>query len=165
MGIPISSFIMTGPARSAGIAPAKRVPARCAIRSIGGSHGFKASGTHRNRSRTVLKLLLDLKLRLHLLHSLSPAYTADALHKEIMDMDSLNELKSWLHDYLESTMQAMDRGFGEDRKWRRPANTCPFGDQRITLDEVAGCLHLNPSYFSRMFKKETGSPSSNTSPG
>ena len=29
-------------------------------------------------------------------------------------------------------------------------------DQRITLDEVAGCLHLNPSYFSRMFKKETG---------
>ena len=77
----------------------------------------------------VLKLLLDLKLRLHLLHSLSPAYTADALHKEIMDMDSLNELKSWLHDYLESTMQAMDRGFGaaEDRKWRRPANTCPFG--------------------------------------
>lgn len=107
----------------------------------------------------VLKLLLDLKLRLHLLHSLSPAYTADALHKEIMDMDSLNELKSWLYDYLESTMQAMDRGFGGSRR-SEVAEACKYVslrlDQRITLDEVAGCLHLNPSYFSRMFKKETG---------
>lgn len=28
--------------------------------------------------------------------------------------------------------------------------------QRITLDEVAGRVHLSPSYFSKVFKKETG---------
>ena len=29
-------------------------------------------------------------------------------------------------------------------------------DQRIGLDDVADYLHLNASYFSRLFKKETG---------
>ena len=28
--------------------------------------------------------------------------------------------------------------------------------RRISLEEVAARLHLNPSYFSRLFKKETG---------
>ncbi|MPY18843.1 response regulator transcription factor [Paenibacillus glucanolyticus] len=107
----------------------------------------------------VLKLLLDMKLRLHLLQSLSPAYTADALHKEIMDMDSLNELRSWLYAHLESTAQALGGGFGGSRR-SEVADACKYVslrlDRRITLDEVAGSLHLNPSYFSRLFKKETG---------
>lgn len=74
-------------------------------------------------------------------------------------MDSLNELRSWLYAHLESTAQALGGGFGGSRR-SEVADACKYVslrlDRRITLDEVAGSLHLNPSYFSRLFKKETG---------
>ncbi|CAM3881829.1 MULTISPECIES: response regulator transcription factor [Paenibacillus] len=109
----------------------------------------------------LLKLMLDLKLklRLHLLPSMPQAYAADTLHKEMMDMDALSELHVWLKAYLASTAREAGRGWGGSRR-TEVAEACRYVslrlDQRISLDEVAGFLHLNPSYFSRMFRKETG---------
>ncbi|GAB6928845.1 hypothetical protein JCM10914A_28280 [Paenibacillus sp. JCM 10914] len=107
----------------------------------------------------LLKLLLDLKLKLQLLQSLSPSYTADTLHKEMVGMDSLNELRTWLIIHMDAMAQRLSSGFAGSRR-AEVAEACKYVSlrlhQRITLDEVAGFLHLNSSYFSRMFKKETG---------
>ncbi|GIO32655.1 MULTISPECIES: AraC family transcriptional regulator [Paenibacillus] len=102
-----------------------------------------------------LKLLLDVKLKLHAIPHLTPSNTADMLHKEAADLDSLHDLRGWLIGHLESLAGAQAGSV-------RPEVTeaCKYValrlGSRITLDEVAEHLHLNPSYFSRLFKKETG---------
>jgi len=107
----------------------------------------------------VLKLLLDLKLKLHTMQSVSSAYSADTLHKEIVEIGSLSELGDWLLQHL----KAMTVSKSTEAAWgKRPevAEACKYVslrlNSRITLDEVADHLHLNASYFSRLFKKETG---------
>ncbi|KGE17898.1 response regulator transcription factor [Paenibacillus wynnii] len=106
-----------------------------------------------------LKLLLDLKLKLHSLQSVRPAYSADTLHKEIVDIDSLQALREWLNNHLESVFAAKEAGIGASKRVE-VAEACRYVTlrlgSRISLDEVADHLHLNASYFSRLFKKETG---------
>ncbi|MDQ0194495.1 helix-turn-helix transcriptional regulator [Paenibacillus wynnii] len=106
-----------------------------------------------------LKLLLDLKLKLHSLQSVRPAYSADTLHKEIVDIDSLLALREWLNNHLESVFAAKEAGVGASKRVE-VAEACRYVSlrlgSRISLDEVADHLHLNASYFSRLFKKETG---------
>ncbi|MBS5914266.1 helix-turn-helix domain-containing protein [Paenibacillus macerans] len=106
-----------------------------------------------------LKLLLDLKLKLHSLHSIRPSYSAESLHKELVDIYSLSELGAWLKGHLERIAALTEAGSGASRR-TEVAEACRYVSlrlhTRISLDEAAGHLHLNPSYFSRLFKKETG---------
>lgn len=106
-----------------------------------------------------LKLLLDLKLKLHALHSVRPAYSADSLHKELVDIDALSDLCDWLKGHLERIANLASAGSGASKR-AEVAEACRYVSlhlhSRISLDEVAGQLHLNSSYFSRLFKKETG---------
>lgn len=106
-----------------------------------------------------LKLLLDLKLKLHSLQSVRPAYSADMLHKEIVDIDSLPALREWLDNHLKSIARAKGAGAGASKR-AEVMEACQYVSlrlgSRISLDEVADHLHLNSSYFSRLFKKETG---------
>lgn len=106
-----------------------------------------------------LKLLLDLKLKLHSLQSARPAYSADTLHKEIVDIDSLPALREWLDNHLKSIARAKGAGAGASKR-AEVMEACQYVSlrlgSRISLDEVADHLHLNSSYFSRLFKKETG---------
>ncbi|WP_438350317.1 response regulator transcription factor [Paenibacillus sp. FA6] len=105
----------------------------------------------------MLKLLLDLKLKLHSLQSIKPSYSADSLHKEIVDMDTLSELRLWLSEHLEFV--ATVNGPGTSKR-AEVMEACRYVslrlNVRISLDEVADHLHLNASYFSRLFKKESG---------
>ncbi|MHA6530819.1 helix-turn-helix domain-containing protein [Paenibacillus sp. BAC0078] len=106
-----------------------------------------------------LKLLLDLKLKLHSLQYIRPAYSADTLYKEIVDIDSLLALREWLDSHLESIVAAKGAGAGGSKR-AEVTEACQYVSlrlgARISLDEVADHLHLNASYFSRLFKKETG---------
>lgn len=106
-----------------------------------------------------LKLLLDLKLKLHAVESVRPAYSADSLHKEIVEIDSLAELRDWLAEHLERISGVRQAGGGAGTR-AEVLEACKYVSlrlhSRISLDEVAAHLHLNASYFSRLFKKETG---------
>mgnify|MGYP001428721842 CR=1 FL=1 len=107
----------------------------------------------------VLKLVLDLKLKLHAMLAVRSDDSADTLHKEIADIDSLRELRRWLTGHLLSFTAA--RGEGATGS-KRPEVAEAYRyvstnlGRRISLEEVAEHLHMNPSYFSRFFKKETG---------
>jgi two-component system response regulator YesN len=106
----------------------------------------------------VLKLLIDLKLKLRTLQYVRSGYSSDTLRKEISEIDSIYELRDWLNGQLLSAAQ----GDGSTSVSKRPEvkEACKYVslhlNRRISLDEVAEVLHLNASYFSRMFKKETG---------
>jgi len=105
-----------------------------------------------------LKLILDLKLKLRTLQYIHAGYSADTLHKEVTEIDTVYELLEWIKDQL--TTAAAKEGPLSAGKRREVKEACKYVSlnlhRRISLDEVADILHLNPSYFSRMFKKETG---------
>lgn len=107
----------------------------------------------------VLKLLLDIKVELKDLHLFHSSYTTDTLHREIFEIGSLSELKDWLISYLESSLTHTGEHFGKIRR-REILDACHYVvmnlDKKISLEEIAGHLYLNPSYFSRLFKKEVG---------
>lgn len=107
----------------------------------------------------MLKLLLDIKLKLYSLQSIRPSYSADTLHKEIVHMDSIFELGVWLNEHLESIAAVSRTGVGVSKRVE-VTEACKYVslrlNTRISLDEVADHLHLNASYFSRLFKKESG---------
>ncbi len=107
----------------------------------------------------ILKLLLDLRIKLQSLQYFRPAYTVDILHDEILEMDSLDELQEWLIHYLQSAMTSTDEWSGNVRR-SEVVEAMEYVslhlDKRIGLEEMAEHLHLNNSYFSRLFKKETG---------
>lgn len=106
-----------------------------------------------------LKLLLDLKLKLQSMQYFRASYTVDILHKEIVEIDTLYELKSWLIEHFEAAVTAVGGLGGQTSRVEvLDAKQYIAGrlDKRISLEEVAEQLHLNPSYFSRLFKKETG---------
>lgn len=107
----------------------------------------------------VLKLALDLKLKVHAMHYFQTPITAEALHREIFEIESLSELEGWLVGYLKSLRPAVDdilqTGSRPEILQALQYVTANM-DKKIGLDDVAAHLHMNPSYFSRMFKKETG---------
>ena len=107
----------------------------------------------------VLKLLLDLKLKVHSLRFFQAPYTAEALHQEISEIDSLSELENWLTAHLQS-LRPVVRDILQTGGRPEIVQACHFVaanlDKKIGLEDMAAHLHLNPSYFSRMFKKETG---------
>jgi two-component system response regulator YesN len=107
----------------------------------------------------VLKLLLDLRLKMQSLQLLRPGLSADTPHKEIVHIDSLSELKQWLIEHVQAMAALAGMGAGTGIR-PEVVQACQYVslnlDKRISLEEVAEHLFLNPSYFSRMFKKETG---------
>jgi len=106
-----------------------------------------------------LKLLLDMKLKLHALGSFRAANSADVLHKEADGLDTLAELEAWLLRHFHALADRMVELIGRFSR-REIQQACQYVerhmDKRITLDEVAAYLHLNASYFSRLFHKENG---------
>ncbi|WP_028609400.1 response regulator transcription factor [Paenibacillus harenae] len=107
----------------------------------------------------VLKLLLDAKLKLQSLAHYRSAQPIDVIHNDVLELDSLAEMKEWLIRHCVSVISASDR-IGVQSRRTEVAEACQFVslhlDRRISLEEVAEQLYMNPSYFSRLFKKETG---------
>lgn len=106
----------------------------------------------------VLKLLLDLRLKLFSLPFVRSGYSPETLHKEIADIGSLAELREWLIGHLMTAAEGT--GAAPYSKRYEVNEACKYVslnlNRKIGLEEVAEKLHLNASYFSRLFKKETG---------
>ncbi|ADG81488.1 response regulator transcription factor [Thermincola potens] len=81
------------------------------------------------------------------------------LVNELLELNQLEELKGW-----------MQKGFAEvtmlvKKTWELSSNRVvkqvqDYVEQNlhknITLEDICGVVYLNPQYFSRLFKKETG---------
>lgn len=107
----------------------------------------------------ILKLLLDLKLRLKTLNLFDANYSDEVLHEKIHCIDSLKELKNWLTNYFEAILSVVGDITTKSRR-KEVIEACNYVsvnlEKKISLDEVANYIYLNPSYFSRLFKKEVG---------
>lgn len=103
----------------------------------------------------VFKLVLDMMLKLKFNHQ----YTNEKLQQELDQLGSIGELKEWLVDFVRDAVKLMEQISRQSKKVEiidAQKYVLLHLDRKITLEEVADQLHLNPSYFSRLFKKETG---------
>ena len=106
-----------------------------------------------------LKMMMDLQLKFKSLQHFRSDYTLEVLHQSILEAETLEQLMEMAASVLHSTFPVMDQVYQQNqRKEITEAQLYIIRSlgRRVTQEEVADYLHLNPSYFSRLFKKETG---------
>jgi two-component system, response regulator YesN len=107
----------------------------------------------------LLKLLIDLKVKLHALQLFRQDHAVECLHQEILMSKFLCELGVLLNDYFKSLLYLSNEVYNQTKR-REILDAISYVsmnlEKRVSLEEVAGYLFLNQSYFSRLFKKEMG---------
>lgn len=107
----------------------------------------------------LLKMILDIRMRLKSLQHYQSSYDSEVLHHDVMELTSLEELEGWLRAYMLQAMEWAEQVY-HDSKNREILECQRFvaihWNERITLEDAARHLHLHPNYLSRLFKRETG---------
>ncbi|PLS05598.1 response regulator transcription factor [Neobacillus cucumis] len=107
----------------------------------------------------LLKLLLDLKIKLHALQLFRQDHHVECLHQEIITSNFLCELRDLLINYFKSFLYLSNQVYNQTKR-REILDAISYVsmnlEKRISLEEVASYLFLNQSYFSRLFKREMG---------
>lgn len=107
----------------------------------------------------ILKLLLELKMKLKALQYFQSSFNMEILHKEMVHIETINELKTWFIECLESAIILTTESLYSS-KHKEILEACVYVslniEKKLYQDEVANHIFLNPSYFSRLFKKEMG---------
>ncbi|MDR4888377.1 response regulator [Fredinandcohnia sp. QZ13] len=107
----------------------------------------------------VLKLVLDLRIKLSALQFFRAQQTVESQYEEILEVKFLSELESWLMDNFHSIISIVNEVYEQTRR-KEILDAFKYVamnlEKKISLEEVSGHLYLNPSYFSRLFKKEVG---------
>ncbi|WEK55053.1 MAG: response regulator [Candidatus Cohnella colombiensis] len=103
----------------------------------------------------IWKLVLDMQLKL----KFSIEYDKEKVQQTIGQMININEIRAWLIQFMNDAVVKAEK-ISKNSKKTEIIDAQKYVqihlDRKITLEEVADLLHLNPSYFSRLYKKETG---------
>ncbi|MFF2480031.1 helix-turn-helix domain-containing protein [Paenibacillus sp. NPDC058071] len=105
--------------------------------------------------RFVFKLVLDTMMKL----KDTRHYTNEKVQRELEQIGNIGELRVWLIGFVREAVGLMEEIAKQSKKVEivdAQKYVRQNLDRKISLEEVAAHLHLNPSYFSRLFKKETG---------
>ncbi|GGG79167.1 helix-turn-helix domain-containing protein [Paenibacillus radicis (ex Gao et al. 2016)] len=105
--------------------------------------------------RFVFKLALDTMMKL----KDTRHYTNEKVQNELDQLGNVSELREWLVGFVQEAVGLMEQIAKQSKKVEiidAQKFVRQHLDRKISLEEVAAHLHLNPSYFSRLFKKETG---------
>jgi two-component system response regulator YesN len=107
----------------------------------------------------LLNILLEIQMKLKSLQQFQTTFSAEVLHHTLSQIHSIQHLESWLIGFM--TEKIIQVGHINRQSKRMEILACrSYVDanlhRKLSQEEMASHLHLNPSYFSRLFKKETG---------
>ncbi len=106
-----------------------------------------------------LKLLYDNQMRLQARQQFQSTFSLEILHDTIASIDHIHTLESWAVLFFQERLPFIREIYQQTRR-EEIKKVKLYVDRhlnkKITLEEVAEYTHLNSSYFSRLFKKETG---------
>lgn len=107
----------------------------------------------------VLKIVSDMELKYSVMQHFLTNYSAELLQQKIYAIDTLDHLGDWLFHFLVDKMDSI-RGNKDCSIRKEVAEAQRYVrmhlNEKIVMDEMARRLNLNPTHFSRIFKKETG---------
>lgn len=105
----------------------------------------------------ILKLILDIQIKVKTLKHYTTSFSNEFIHHKILQMDSIFHLEEWLFDYLQQTTAPMDfQSIHNSIVVKAQNYVSNHIHEKISTETVAAYLHLNASYFSRMYKQGTG---------
>lgn len=105
-----------------------------------------------------IKLILDIKVSLNAFHQFEDQ-SFNAITDLLLDVENFQEMSAMLEkvslEFMEkvSNIKATSQN---ETIFKAQKYVLSHLDKKITLKEISDVLHFNPSYFSRMYKKETG---------
>jgi len=106
-----------------------------------------------------LKIVSDIELKYSVMQHFLTNYNAELLQQKIYAIDTLEHLGNWLYHHLVDKMDAV-RAYKDHAVRKEVAEAQRYVNmhlnEKIVMDEMARRLKLNPTHFSRVFKKETG---------
>lgn len=105
------------------------------------------------------KLLIDLQIEIRNMQPYRDVRVEASIHEMMANLNCLEEVGYVVHQFLKKAVALMDGIYHQSHR-KEILDVQRFIvahiDQNISLHEVARRLHLNHSYLSRLFKKETG---------
>ncbi|MFC4024712.1 response regulator [Oceanobacillus longus] len=102
-------------------------------------------------------LILDMERMTHSMIN-DESSILSIINKKISDTETIEQLEYLFIANLKSMMRKLEEGQGVSTRpeiLRAQKYVLMNLDKKITLGDVAVYLHMNPSYFSRMYKKDT----------
>lgn len=107
----------------------------------------------------VLNLMHGIQNKLRSMEHFQTQFSVEVLLKTMEEIDTLAQLEQWMQQFMQEMIPLVSSIYLQSKhpeimQARRYVQQ--HMDQKISLDEMAKLLHMNPSYFSRLFKKETG---------
>ncbi|THF84466.1 helix-turn-helix domain-containing protein [Cohnella fermenti] len=106
-----------------------------------------------------LKLMYDIQSRFQSLQHYQSLFSIEVLHRTLAAIATVEELTEWTLKFFKERLPHLSLLYGQSRRseiQRAQQYVAKNIGKKITLEEVADLLHINSSYFSRLFKKETG---------
>ena len=107
----------------------------------------------------VIKLVLDIKIYLNAQAYVEEQEIMTITDQLVHNVETVEHLQSLMTDILLELMERVDQIDAtpkNDYILQAQLYIQSHLNEKITLKEVADLLHLNASYFSRLFKKESG---------
>jgi len=106
-----------------------------------------------------LKLLYDNQMRLMARQQFQSTFSLEVLHDTIAGIEHIDSLEEWTVQFFRERLPMIREMYQETRRdeiKKVKQYVDRYLNRKITLEEVAEFTHMNSSYFSRLFKKETG---------
>lgn len=106
-----------------------------------------------------LKIMLEIKIGFSSQQGFQSSYSVETLHDSIVNIETLDQLHEFMIRFSKKIMTLMSRMPQYQKRTeivKAQRYVMKHLDKKITLSDVAELLFLNPNYFSRMYKKETG---------
>lgn len=106
----------------------------------------------------VLQLLMDLQMKTKVTLQVEQSISEEKLYDAINDIHSMEHLQSWIMLCLTELSRRLSILSIRSKRTeiiRAQKYVIQHVTEKLTLEEMAGYLNLNSSYFSRLFKRET----------
>lgn len=103
------------------------------------------------------KIIMDLYVNFHFVDNQEEIH-AERIHFDISSAQSLEQLKSYYQHYITKIRLNVQNQRNSHRPevWKALIYIDENIDRKITLKDISQKVYINPTYFSRIFKKETG---------
>ncbi|GGH18934.1 response regulator transcription factor [Paenibacillus segetis] len=105
-----------------------------------------------------LQLLLELQLKTKITLQYQTDLSEEKLYDVINSIETIDHLQQWMSQYFEQIFRKMSLVAVHSKRpeiIKAQQYVIQHVTEKITLEDMAGYLNLNSSYFSRLFKRET----------
>ncbi|WNS43987.1 helix-turn-helix domain-containing protein [Paenibacillus sp. MMS20-IR301] len=107
----------------------------------------------------LLKMVMELELKYIVMQNFVNNFNSEKYQRSIRELETLDHLMEWLEEFLNDKI-LMVRSMWKQNVRKEVAEAKRYvmnhiGD-KVSMDEMARRLGLNPTHFSRLFKIETG---------